>query len=264
MSVKFCSIASGSSGNCIYVATDHTRILIDAGISGKKIEAGLAALSESGEKIDALFITHEHMDHIKGAGIFSRRFDIPIYATMGTWQAMESQLGHIIPQNKRFVYEEEACVINDICVKPFQIPHDAAEPVGYRIETEKTAVAIATDIGHVTETVKENISGCKLILLEANHDEEMVKKGSYPWHLKQRILGAKGHLSNHTAGALLSEVMSGKTEHVFLGHLSDENNTPHLAFDTVEQVLRENKIQVGTYLKMDLALRHSNSHLVEL
>ena len=99
--MKFCSIASGSSGNCIYVATDHTRILIDAGISGKKIEAGLAALSESGEKIDALFITHEHMDHIKGAGIFSRRFDIPIYATMGTWQAMESQLGHIIPQNKR-------------------------------------------------------------------------------------------------------------------------------------------------------------------
>ncbi len=264
MAVEFCSIASGSSGNCIYVGTKHTRILIDAGVSGKRITQGLAELSTKGEQIDALFITHEHLDHIKGAGILSRKFDIPIYATMGTWEAMEQQIGRIHPQNKRFVYQGETCVINDICIKPFEIPHDAAEPVGYRISAEKTSVAIATDIGHVTDCVRENISGCKLILLEANHDEEMVRKGSYPWHLKQRILGEKGHLSNKTAGALLAEIMSGETERVFLGHLSEENNTPYLAYDTVENVLNENKIKVGTYLKMDMALRHSNSARIEL
>ncbi len=263
MSVKFCSIASGSSGNSIFVGTEHTRILVDAGLSGKRIQEGLGKLQTDGSQVDALFITHEHMDHIKGAGIVSRRFDIPVYATQGTWDAMEGQLGQIAPKNKRFVYPGEKCVINDICVHPFEIPHDAAEPVGYSIFAEKYKMTIATDLGHVTDTVKENIIDSDVLLLEANHDEEMLKKGPYPWSLKQRILGNKGHISNVTAGELLSEVLTGKMKYVFLGHLSEDNNIPYLAYETVEKILSKHHVKLGTYLKMDMASRYTNSRMVE-
>lgn len=264
MRLEFCTIASGSSGNCTYIGSDHTKILIDAGISGKKIEEGLAELKLTGEAIDALFITHEHADHIKGAGILSRRFDIPVFATAETWAAMEGTLGKIAPSNKRIIYADEVCAVNDICVKPFAIPHDAAEPVGYTIFAGEKKITLATDIGHVTDTIRESIEGSDLLLLEANHDIEMLKRGSYPWHLKQRILGEKGHLSNGAAGELLAEVMSGKMKYVFLGHLSDENNDPHLAYETVEGILRKKQIEVGTHLRMDMASRFHNGVKVEL
>ena len=151
MSVKFCTIASGSSGNSTFVGTEYTKILIDAGLSGKRITESLSSLQVMGNDIDALFITHEHIDHIKGAGVLSRKFDIPIYATQGTWEAMENQIGKIAPKNKRFVYTEEQCVINDICLQPFSIPHDAKEPVGYSIATENHKITLATDLGHITE-----------------------------------------------------------------------------------------------------------------
>lgn len=264
MAVKFCSIASGSSGNSIYVGTEHTRILFDAGLSGKRIQQGLKELQVDGGQIDALFITHEHTDHIKGAGILSRRFDIPIFATQGTWDAMENKLGSVAPKNKRFVYNGENCVVNDICIHPFEIPHDAAEPVGYSIIAEKYKMTIATDLGHVTDVIRENIIDSDVLLLEANHDIEMLKNGAYPWSLKQRILGEQGHISNVTAGELLSEVITGKMKHVFLGHLSAENNLPFLAYKTVEKILNKEHIKVGTYFKMDMALRHCNSRMVEL
>ncbi len=264
MRLEFCTIASGSSGNCTYIGTDYTKILVDAGISGKRITEGLAELKISGEEIDALFITHEHQDHIKGAGIFSRRFDVPIYATAETWAAMGDSLGKISPSNRRIIYADEICPVNDICVKPFAIPHDAAEPVGYNLFVGEKKITLATDIGHVTDTLRESIEGSDLLLLESNHDEMMLKKGSYPWHLKQRILGENGHLSNHTAGKLLSEVVNGKMRYVFLGHLSEENNDPHLAYETVEQILRRNRIKVGCHLKMDMASRFRNGVKVEL
>lgn len=259
MAVRFCPIASGSSGNCIYAGTESTNILFDAGLSGKRIKEGLDILKVDGTNIDALFITHEHSDHIKGAGIISRRFDIPIYATEGTWEAMEDTIGNIGRKNKKFIYSGETCVINDMCIMPFDIPHDAAEPVGYSIFAKDFKMTIATDLGHVTDTVKENIQGSDVLLLESNHDVDMLKCGSYPWALKQRILGDKGHISNETAGKLISEIMDGKLKHIYLGHLSDENNEPHLAYETVKSILNENDIKVGTYLKMDMASRYSNS-----
>ena len=262
--LEFCTIASGSSGNCAYVGTEHTKLLIDAGISGKKIEAGLAGLKLTGSQIDGLLITHEHTDHIKGAGIFSRRFDVPIYATADTWTAMEDSIGKIAPGNRRILYADEMCPINDICVKPFAIPHDAAEPVGYSLFTGEKKITFATDIGHVTDTLKEQMEDSDILLLEANHDIELLKKGRYPYHLKQRILGQKGHLSNRAAGELLAEVLTGKMKHVFLGHLSDENNTPHLAYETVEMILRKHGIEVGTHIRMDLANRFQNGSLVEV
>ncbi len=264
MAVEFCTLASGSSGNSTYIATKYTRILVDAGVSGKKIQECLAELKLTGQDIDGLFITHEHIDHIKGAGILSRRFNIPIYATSETWLAMEDSLGKISPANKRFVYPGENCIINDICVKPFCIPHDAADPVGYNIFAGEKKVTLATDIGHITDEIRESIAGSEILLLEANHDEDMVQKGSYPWHLKKRILSDKGHLSNKTAGELLSLVVDGKTKHIFLGHLSQENNDPHLAFDTAENILGKNKIQVGKHCKMDMAYRHNTGIKVEL
>lgn len=259
MKAIFCPLASGSSGNSTYIATGGTRILIDAGVSGKRIQEALASLNVDGNSIDALFITHEHVDHIKGAGILSRRFDIPVYATQGTWDAMEELLGPISRQNKRIIYSDENCVINDICVKPFSIPHDAAEPVGFSVFADNIKMTVATDIGHITDGIKENIADSSVLLLESNHDEEMLKNGPYTWSLKKRILGDLGHLSNITAGSLLAEIMSERIKHVFLGHLSAENNTPHIAYDTVEAVLNDNKIHIGRDMKMDMALRSSVS-----
>lgn len=247
----------------MFVGTEHTKILLDAGLSGKRIQEGLAKIETEGNQIDALFITHEHTDHIKGAGVLSRRFDIPIYATQGTWDAMEGQLGKIARNNKRFVYQGEKCVINDMCIHPFEIPHDAADPVGYSVFAEGYKMTIATDLGHVTETVKENIVDSDILLLEANHDEDMLKKGPYPWALKQRILGNQGHISNVTAGKLLSELMSEKMKYIFLGHLSEDNNRPTLAFQTVEEILKKHNISIGKALKMGMASRYTNSCMVE-
>lgn len=262
--VKFCPLASGSSGNSLYIGTDSTGILIDAGLSGRELIKRLDTLHVSGASIDALFITHEHIDHIKGAGIISRKFDIPIYATTGTWEAMEGSIGGIAPKNVRYVYKGESCAVNDICVLPFDIPHDAAEPVGYSIFAGNHKMTAATDLGHITDTVRDSISGSRALLLEANHDVDMLRRGSYPARLKKRILGEKGHISNETAGLLLSEIADKTLEYVFLGHLSDENNEPHLAYETVASMLMKSGINVGKTLKMDMAARYSVSCPVAL
>lgn len=264
MAVKFCPIASGSSGNSIFIGTEHTKILVDAGLSGKRIQEGLKDLFVKGKDLDALFITHEHKDHIKGVGILSRRFDIPVYATPGTWEGMKNEIGAIAPKNVCYIYEGENCIINDLCIRPFEIPHDAAQPVGFNIMAGNIKVTVATDMGHITEEIKEAVYQSDILLLEANHDLKMLKEGPYPWILKQRILGEKGHISNDTAGNLISEVMTGKLKYIYLGHLSDENNIPHLAYETVENILNKHGIKLGSYLKMDLAARYSNSKLVEV
>ncbi len=262
--MKFCPIASGSSGNSLYIGTEYTNILIDAGLSGKRIKTGLDELNVDGRDIDAIFITHEHKDHIKGAGILSRRYDIPIYATFGTWEGMKEEIGAVAPKNIKYVYDGENCVINDICVRPFEISHDAAEPVGFNIFAQDHKISVATDMGHVSERVKECIADSEILLLEANHDVQMLKKGPYPWYLKQRILGDKGHISNEAAGNVLCEIMSGILKYVYLGHLSEENNIPYLAFETVEEILKKSNIKLGGALKMDLASRYSNSRVIEL
>ncbi len=264
MAVKFCTIASGSSGNSAFVGTEHTKILIDAGVSGKCITQALSYLETAGDTIDALFITHEHTDHIKGAGVISRKFDIPIYATCGTWQSMENQIGNISQKNKRFVYAQEPCIINDICVYPFAIPHDAMEPVGYSIETENHKITIATDLGHITNDIKQKLLDSEILLLEANHDEEMVKNGCYPYYLKERILGKKGHISNRTAGNLLCDIMSERLKYVFLGHMSEQNNYPRLAYQTVKSILEKNDIKIGKYFQLDTVSRYNSSRVVEL
>lgn len=245
MELRFSTIASSSKGNCIYVGSEHTNILIDAGLSGKRIEEGLKSLELTGNDIDAIFVTHEHNDHVAGVGVLSRRYNIPVYATEGTWNNMPNCVGAFRRNMEHTVYANELCYINDICIKAFNIPHDAAEPVGYSIFNDKNKVTIATDIGHISDSVAENIQGSSLVLLESNHDINMLKNGAYPLHLKERILGENGHLSNINAGKFLSGLDASVLKYVFLGHLSQENNTPRIAFDTVSSIVRENGVELG-------------------
>ena len=204
--MRFCSIASGSSGNCIYVGSDNTHVLVDIGISGKKMETGLNSLELTGRDLDGILITHEHSDHIKGLGVISRKYGIQ---------------------------ENEPFMINDLKVKPFTIPHDAAQPVGYRLEHEGHSVGIATDLGKYNDYIIENLQGLDALLLEANHDIRMLQVGKYPYYLKQRILGDRGHLSNENAGRLLCRLLHDNLKAIFLGHLSRENNYEELAYETV-------------------------------
>jgi len=261
---EFAAIASGSSGNSIYFGSGRTKILIDAGLSGKKIQDALKDIGVSGKDISGIFVTHEHIDHVKGIGVLSRRFDIPVYATEGTWNAMPSSVGEIKPQNKRLVFENTEIVINDLRVKPYSIPHDALEPVGYSVSVDNFKASVATDIGHVTENIMENIKDCDLLLLESNHDIDMLKNGTYPYPLKKRILGKNGHLSNDMAGKLLAWAVcqNSKLRNVFLGHLSKENNTPDTAYSTVSNILGEYGIVPGNDFNLYLAPRYGVERVI--
>ena len=262
--MRFCPIASGSSGNSIYIGTKSTHILLDVGITGKRLEAGL--LSIGAKPPDAIFVTHEHSDHISGVGVISRRFDVPIYATEKTWLRIErhNMIGKIPPGNRRIVYAGEPCVINDLSICAFDIPHDSAQPVGYTVLGEGYKVAVVTDLGYVSDTVRENLAGSDLILLECNHDLEMLENGPYPRDLKDRVRSKKGHLSNVSCAEFLAEAFTPKLKYVYLGHLSEENNRPLLAIDTVLRVLESRKIKVGVELKLRLAERDMPSMAVEL
>ncbi|MDR1689152.1 MAG: MBL fold metallo-hydrolase [Clostridiales bacterium] len=263
--LRFCPIASGSSGNSTYIGTGDTHILIDAGISGKRAELLLEGLSVSAQSLNAIFITHEHADHILGAGVLSRRFDVPIYACENTWRKIDSRnlMGKIAPHNKKvFSYGQTVSVGDNLFLKPFQTPHDAAQPSGFNIFAEGRKISVATDMGIVTDTVREHIYGSDIMLLESNHDIEMLKNGPYPWQLKKRILGEYGHLSNAACGELITEIFSSKVKHIFLGHLSEENNEPALAFEAVSSILSANKIKPGCGFSLHLANRWERSYCV--
>lgn len=233
--MRLCSIASGSSGNCIYVGSDTTHLLVDVGISGKRTEAGLNELDLSMRDIDGIFITHEHTDHIAGLGVLARKYEIPIYATKGTIEALKrtASLGKIPEELYQPVCADEKVIIKDLVCNPMRISHDAAEPVAYRIGHGKKHVGIITDLGNYNDYTVESLKGMDALLLEANHDVNMLQVGPYPYRLKQRILGDKGHLSNERAGQLLCKLLHEGLQAVMLGHLSKENNLPELAYEAV-------------------------------
>ena len=232
--MRLCSIASGSSGNCIYVGSDQTHLLVDVGISGKRVEQGLNELELTGRDIDGVLITHEHSDHIKGLGVLARKYQIPVYTTGGTVDALSRMnLGKMPEGIFHEIREDETFSVGDLNINPFTISHDAAQPVGYRIECDDHSVGIATDLGKYNEYIIENLQNLDALLLEANHDINMLQVGSYPYYLKQRILGRKGHLSNDNAGRLLGEILNDRMKAVMLGHLSRENNYEALAMATV-------------------------------
>lgn len=239
--MDFCSIASGSSGNCIFVGSENASVLIDVGISGKKVTAGLKEIDRNPEELKAILITHEHSDHIKGLGVIARKYEIPIYATPGTLEAICqcSSLGKIEPGLFHEIHADEGFAIQDLEVSPFRISHDAAEPVAYRIENNNKAVAVATDMGYYNDYIVEHLRGVNGIVLESNHDINMLQVGPYPYPLKQRILGKRGHLSNENAGRLLCEILHDDLKAIVLGHLSKENNYEELAYETVRLEITE-------------------------
>ena len=233
--MRLCSIASGSSGNCICVGSDTSTVLIDTGISGKRIEAGLNEIDLTTKDVAGIFITHEHSDHIAGLGVLARRYGIPIYTTEGTRQAIlkSTSVGKISEDLFHTICPDQTLNIGDLEISPFSIYHDAAEPVGYRIGCEGKSVAIATDMGHYDDYIVSHLQGLDALLLESNHDVNMLQVGSYPYYLKRRILGEWGHLSNESAGQLLCQVLHDKIKTILLGHLSLENNYAALAYETV-------------------------------
>jgi Metal-dependent hydrolases of the beta-lactamase superfamily I len=233
--MKLCSIASGSSGNCIYVGSNQTNLLVDAGVSAKRIENGLNGIDIMPDTIQGILITHEHSDHVQGLGILARRYHIPIYATYETARAIQSikSLGEIPEELFQFIHPNEAFTINDIEIEPFSTSHDASNPVCYTMQSEGNKVGLATDLGKYDDYILNKLDSSEILFIEANHDVNMLMVGKYPYYLKQRILGDRGHLSNETSADLISKLIHPNMKHILLAHLSKENNYEELAYETV-------------------------------
>ncbi len=263
--MRLCSIASGSSGNCIYVGSDNTHLLVDTGISKKRIDAGLKELDIKGEELDGILITHEHSDHIQGLGVFSRKYEVPIYATPGTIEGIENYapLGRMPEGLLHPIHTDESFILGDIKIDPFRISHDAKEPSGYRMNCCGKSVAVATDLGIYDEYTVSKLKSLDAVLLEANHDIHMLEVGSYPYYLKRRVMGDKGHLSNELSGRLLCDILHDNLKHILLGHLSKENNYAKLAYETVKlEVTLSDNIYKGEDLDMAVARRDMISEII--
>ncbi|MCY6485251.1 MBL fold metallo-hydrolase [Clostridium aestuarii] len=259
----FCPLYSGSSGNSIFISSKRGNILIDAGLSGKSIEKALKDINKDPNDVDGIFITHEHIDHVKGVGVMSRRYNIPIYANELTWKGMAKNIGKIKEENIKIAEKNKNINVKDMNICSYRIPHDAADPVGYTVSYGNKKVSIATDLGYFSKEVKEAIKDSNVVLLESNHDVEMVKFGPYPYTLKRRILSDIGHLSNDDCGKAILDMIKYNCKRVILGHLSKTNNYPELAYQTVINILRENGIKINEDIILGLAKRDMPSDYIE-
>ena len=265
--MRFVSIASGSSGNCTYIGTDQSHILIDAGISCKRIVDNLKILDLKPSDLNGIFITHEHSDHIQGIRVLSKKFGIPLYGTKETLQviAKNDKKKEIDSGLYHPVLPDETVMAGDMEVIPFSNSHDAVNPVAYRVQTKSCAVGVITDLGEYSSYTTEHLTDLDAVLLEANHDVRMLEMGSYPYYLKRRIFSKYGHLSNETAGQLLNEILHDNMKYIMLGHLSQENNYEALAHKTVccEIDMAENKYH-STDFPICVAQRNTMSTIVNL
>lgn len=262
--IKFCSLFSGSSGNCLFVNTNHTKILIDSGVSCKKICEGLEAVDASINDIDAILVTHEHSDHVQGLGTVSQKYDIPVYANIETWNAMEKQKSKINPNNIFTFENDKDFQLNDLTIHPFSTPHDAANPCGFNIHNGTKRLSIATDLGHMNNDLISELYDSSFVFLEANYDPEILKVSRYPFPLKQRISGPHGHLSNATAGKTISNLLlKNDLKEVMLGHLSKGNNFPELAYQTVTNELMENNSDLDN-IRLSVANRYLPSKVINI
>ncbi|MFD2117438.1 MBL fold metallo-hydrolase [Paenibacillus yanchengensis] len=237
MGLRFTVLGSGSTGNATVVQGASHTILIDAGLSAKRLDSLLQEQGIAGHQIDALLVTHEHSDHIKGLGAFARKHELPIFANDATWGAMEKHLGKITPQQRNIMETGEQITFGNMQVNSYPISHDAVEPVGYCFVEEGVKLSLATDLGYISERVRKQIYDSDVLVLESNHDTEMLRVGRYPWSIKQRILSDVGHLSNVAAGEALPQLMTDRTKRVYLAHLSLDHNQMDLAMLTVNNIL---------------------------
>lgn len=260
------SIASGSSGNCIYLGEEDGGILIDAGISRKRIVTGLERKGLSLDDIKAIFITHEHSDHISGLGPVLRKNPIPVYATADTVSAIweKTNMNNISPELFHSIRPEEEIEAGEMLVRPFSISHDAVDPVCYTVEKQGKRAAVATDMGCFDDTIIRVLGQCDSALIEANHDINMLQVGPYPYSLKMRILGNKGHLSNTSCADLIKEILHKDLKHLVLGHLSRENNFPQLAYRTVLDELEKTEIWGTLDTRLMVASRDEPTELLKI
>lgn len=258
--LKFCSLYSGSTGNSLYVESDNTKLLIDAGVSAKKISDALTSINVDISNINGILITHEHTDHIQGLNVISKKYNIPIFANEKTWKSMEDKVN---AKNKYFFINSKEFEIGDLKIHPFDIPHDAADPCGFNIYNKDKKISIATDLGHITESIIGNLENSSFIMLESNYDPEVLKCCSYPYNLKVRIAGPNGHLPNSLAGKTIAHLIHTGLKSVTLGHLSKENNFPELAYNTVLEELRFQNISIDS-IQLNVASRFQPGPFMEV
>lgn len=259
MGLRFCPLFSGSDGNCCFLEVDNRRYLIDSGFSGKKVEENLKKIGVHPSTIDLIFITHEHIDHIRSAGILSRRHNIKLCTNIETWKAMLPTIGKISDENIVVIDTEKKYKFKLFDLNTVRISHDCANGLGYIFDTEYGKVSLLTDTGIITAKMKEHLVNSRILYFEANHDEEMLIKGPYDYNLKQRILSEKGHISNITSAKTLCEIVTDKCEKVYLGHLSETNNRPELAYRDVFTALEKNRLT--KFIDLEVADRFENSKL---
>ncbi len=254
MALSIAPLFSGSSGNSIFIRSKSACILVDAGVSCTKIRGELQKLDVRMEDLSGILVTHEHIDHIRGLAIISKNYDIPIYANAQTWELLLPKLPDMSAKNVREITAEDF-YINDLCVQPIELSHDAACPFGYALVSRGKKVSVLTDLGHVTRKIIDAAAGSSIVLLESNHDVDMLSAGPYPYRLKHRILSGKGHLSNDAAAGAALELAKTGVKGIILGHLSQQNNLEELALQTVSGFLGSKGVQVGRHLAVTLARR---------
>lgn len=261
MALKFCSLSSGSSGNCYLAGSDSTYILLDAGISAKKITENLSSLNLAPEDISGIFLTHEHSDHIKGVDVLCRKYGIPVFANEKTYLELKDLCKYWEKMDFRLFLNNKEFSVGDLQIKAFPVHHDAVDTVGFSVSHQNSKICTATDTGCVTHEIIQELASADLVILEANHDEDILKMGRYPWFLKQRILSSCGHLSNEAAGKVIAEIMkqSPKQKRFLLAHLSKENNFPEMAYQTVLNILESYDIFPCDKLQIDLLARDEMS-----
>ncbi|MFC0525980.1 MBL fold metallo-hydrolase [Pontibacillus salicampi] len=250
MSLHFSVLASGSTGNAFYVGTDNQRLLVDAGLSAKQLERLLGEVHIDPTSIDGILVTHEHSDHIKGLGIMARRYNLPIYANEKTWKAMDGHIGKVATEQKFDFPMASVQTFGDLDVESFGVSHDAAEPMFYVFRNNGKKVALVTDLGYVSERIKKTVEDADAYIFESNHDVEMLRMGRYPWNIKRRILGDKGHVSNEDCALALTDIIGNNTKRIYLAHLSQDNNMKDLARMSVGNMLKERDVPIGDSINL--------------
>lgn len=239
MGIEFTVLSSGSTGNATVVQNESATVLVDVGMSAKRMDELFKEQLVNPASIDAIVITHEHSDHIKGLGALARKYDLPVYANEATWGALERHVGKLAEEKKIVMQTGEAVDFGTLRVESYGISHDAAEPVGYCFYAGEEKLSLATDLGYMSDKVRTAISDSDVLVLESNHDVDMLRMGKYPWNIKRRILSDVGHLSNEASGEALSQLVTGNTKRAYLAHLSREHNLMDLAKMTVRDVMED-------------------------
>ena len=261
MKIKFLCLASGSSGNCYYLGTDTYGILIDAGIGIRTIKKILKEYGLAFEQIQAVLVTHDHADHIKGVGVLGEKYGIPVYATPETHKGINKNycMTEKLSTSVRHLYKETPLFLNDFKITAFEVPHDGTDNVGYCIEADGKVFSFLTDMGYITDTAAEYIRKANYLIIEANYDEEMLQMGPYPKHLKERIVGENGHMCNKDTAKFLAENINEGLKYIWLCHLSKENNHPELAYKTVEMYLKDKGLIIGKDVQLAALKRNTPS-----